>query len=63
MKEAQSRYDTLIVRGSRHPKDAFPGIFIVSDCGDPKKQLDDILAKDPSLKKLRSRIVFDVVST
>lgn len=35
----------------------------MADCGDSKNLLSDILAKDASLKKLRSKIVFDVVST
>lgn len=44
-------------------KSAFPAIFIVADAGDPNNLLTDILKKDPSLRELRQRIVFDVVST
>lgn len=61
VKEAHSRYLDVIV--GKNAYDAFPSIFIVADCGDPLNQLSNILAKEPSLSRLRSRIVFDVVST
>ena len=35
----------------------------MADCGDPRNLLNDILTKEPSLSRLRERIVFDVVST
>ena len=63
VKEAQNRYIKTIVEDARSANEAFPAIFIVADCGDSQNLVNDILEKDTSLKKLRSRIVFDVVST
>jgi hypothetical protein len=60
--EARKRFISKLV-DEVPPRDAPPGIFIVADCGDEKNLLTDILAKEPSLKTLRSKIVFDVVST
>lgn len=61
--EARKRYLEVVVNGGRPASETFPAIFIVADCGDQNNLLSDILAKDASLKKLRSKIVFDVVST
>lgn len=35
VKEARSRYINVVVDGARNAHEAFPGIFIVADCGDP----------------------------
>ena len=63
VEEAQRRYESTVVNQKGDYKSAFPAIFIVVDGGDPNNLLTDILKKDPSLKELRQRIVFDVVST
>ena len=52
-----------MVSASQDFKLAFPAIFIVADCGDANNLVTDVLKKDPSLSKLKQRIVFDVVST
>jgi len=41
----------------------FPGIFVVADCGDEKNLVTDILAGAKSLKQLKVKLEFDVVST
>ena len=61
VKEAQRRFNECILDKVR-PDEAPPAIFIVADCGDENTLLSDILETDPSLKKLRQKIMFDIVS-
>lgn len=44
-------------------RDRFPAIFIVADGGAPHLLLRDILEQDSKLKRLRQKIMFDLVST
>jgi ubiquinone/menaquinone biosynthesis C-methylase UbiE len=61
VREARTRYLDSVVDNDRVK--SFPAIFIVADCGDQNNLLTDILANEKSLKQLKRRIVFDVVST
>jgi hypothetical protein len=61
VEEAQRRYiDT--VAGDTHIR-PFPAIFIVADCCDEKNLVSEILVKARSLRTLKVKLEFDVVST
>jgi hypothetical protein len=61
--EAQTRYLSLVIDQAHNRRDRFPAIFIVADAGDQQNLLTEIFQRDEKLKRLRQKIIFDVVST